>query len=173
MYWHQGGHQGGHRGELSSVSHEDNYHTAVSDATAIFPQAMLTAASDGSQTPKAVHVGNASHNSMVRATEPCAAPSSVGELKHAGAAVPAGPADVGSLTWRNILHLNWRLCVAVFFVYAVTLSIFPGFLAGKDRSETAPITVTGHETVQVLLLLLLVLLPAAATTAHNGMSIQA
>jgi hypothetical protein len=31
----------------------------------------------------------------------------------------------------NIVQLNWRLCVAVFMVYCVTLSIFPGFLAGE------------------------------------------
>lgn len=38
---------------------------------------------------------------------------------------------VGLLSWRAIFKLNWKLCVAVFMVYAVTLSIFPGFLAGK------------------------------------------
>lgn len=37
---------------------------------------------------------------------------------------------LGEVSWWSILQLNWRLCVAVFLVYCVTLSIFPGFLAG-------------------------------------------
>lgn len=37
---------------------------------------------------------------------------------------------LGEVSWSNILQLNWRLCVAVFLVYCVTMSIFPGFLAG-------------------------------------------
>jgi hypothetical protein len=38
------------------------------------------------------------------------------------------------LTWTAIVRLNWRLCVAVSVLYACTLSIFPGFLAGEVSS---------------------------------------
>jgi len=41
-----------------------------------------------------------------------------------------GDVVVGQLSWWNIVQLNWRLCAAGFMTYCVTLSIFPGFLAG-------------------------------------------
>jgi hypothetical protein len=37
---------------------------------------------------------------------------------------------VAALTWMGIFRVNWRLCLAVALVCAVTLSIFPGFLSG-------------------------------------------
>jgi hypothetical protein len=42
--------------------------------------------------------------------------------------------ELGPLTWTAIVRLNWRLCVAVSVLYACTLSIFPGFLAGEISS---------------------------------------
>lgn len=53
--------------------------------------------------------------------------------------------DVGLLSWRAIFKLNWKLCVAVFMVYAVTLSIFPGFLAGKWMMRRAGLCMCGDE----------------------------
>jgi hypothetical protein len=44
--------------------------------------------------------------------------------------------ELGPLSWTAIARLNWRLCVAVFVLYACTLSIFPGFLAGKGQQQT-------------------------------------
>jgi hypothetical protein len=46
---------------------------------------------------------------------------------------PSGAGDaepIAPLTWMGIVRINWRLCIAVFFLFAVTLSIFPGFLSG-------------------------------------------
>eukprot|EP00775_Hariotina_reticulata_P012656 gene12656-12783_t len=121
---------------LLSTSRQPDDVNTWSHATAVIPQAMPTAASDEPHAAKGVHIrrDNASHSSMVSRAGPDAAPCSVQEPKGAAAALPVSAADVGSLTWRNIFRLNWKLCVAVFFVYAVTLSIFPGFLAENVRS---------------------------------------
>jgi hypothetical protein len=52
----------------------------------------------------------------------------------AAAAAAEGLRARGDVTWLHILTLNWRLCVAVFLTYCVTLSIFPGFLAGEGQT---------------------------------------
>ncbi|KAG2494103.1 hypothetical protein HYH03_007742 [Edaphochlamys debaryana] len=51
----------------------------------------------------------------------------------AAAAAAAASAAAGSAVWR-CLALGWRLCAAMVLVYAVTLSIFPGFLAEDVHS---------------------------------------
>ena len=47
--------------------------------------------------------------------------------------LPSGACNaqpVAALTWLGIFRINWRLCLASFLLYTVTISIFPGFLAG-------------------------------------------
>ena len=43
--------------------------------------------------------------------------------------------EVGQLSWWMIFKLNFRVNVALFLLIAVTLSIFPGFLAGECGCE--------------------------------------
>jgi hypothetical protein len=65
------------------------------------------------------------------AAEAEAAEAGAAEAANEAAEAPPSGLVVGELSWLNIAQLNWRLCVAVFMVYCVTLSIFPGFLAGE------------------------------------------
>jgi hypothetical protein len=67
-------------------------------------------------------------------------PAKAADLCQAAAAAEPAAGRVqargDSVTWLHILGLNWRLCVAVFMTYCVTLSIFPGFLAGEGPNWT-------------------------------------
>jgi hypothetical protein len=49
--------------------------------------------------------------------------------------------ELGPLSWTAIVRLNWMLCLAVFVLYACTLSIFPGFLAGEQAAGQLRATV--------------------------------
>jgi hypothetical protein len=57
--------------------------------------------------------------------------------------------ELGPLSWTAIARLNWRLCVAVFVLYACTLSIFPGFLAG-ERQQPGCLAVAEHSTAYTI-----------------------